>query len=138
MSSFLLKEKTKASFMTKLLPLKFSTKENYRSSLKKFETFCSESYQGRKSDEIIDEIKSLKENLRDEAFYEVLQGFVNWLMTIGLSNTTVNQYVQIITFYLSYHGIRVHASEIRQNVRKTKTNQRKTTRFNKRRNLENF
>lgn len=118
MSSFLLKEKTKTSFMKKLLPLSFSTKENYKSSLKKFDFFCLETYQGRSSNEIITELKTLKDTHRDEAFYEVLQGFVNWLITKGLSNTTVNQYSQIITFYLSYHGIRVHASEIRQNVRK--------------------
>ncbi len=34
-----------------------------------------------------------------------------------LSNSTIHQYYQIIIYYFSYHGIRVHPLDLKQNVK---------------------
>jgi len=120
MESFLLKPKNKKSFLEGIQALKYSTRENYMASIHRFEFFCHKNYQGRTPEEIIAELKSLPIDSRDEAYFGVLQDFVNWLMKIGLANCTVNMYCQIITYYFSHHGIRVHPIEIRQNVKKPK------------------
>src|SRR5437899_3366019 len=120
MESFLLKKKTKKSFMEGIMVLKYSTKENYQAALHRFEQFCNQNYEGRTSEDIIQEVKSIPLEERDDAYFGVLQDFVNWLITRNLSNTTVNMYFQIVTYYFSYHGIRAHPIDLRQNIKKPK------------------
>ncbi|WP_268541343.1 tyrosine-type recombinase/integrase [Candidatus Nitrosotenuis cloacae] len=120
MQSFLLKTKTKKSFLERLSSLKYSTRENYQASLHRFEQFCNSNYQGRTSENIIHELKSIKPEERDDAYFGLLQDFVNWLVSLGLSHATVNMYFQVVTYYFSYHGIRVHHIDIRQNVKRPK------------------
>jgi len=120
MQSFLLKEKSKKSYLERLQSLSYSTRENYAAALHKFEQFCNASYCGRNSEQVIEELESLPQNHRDDAYFGLLQDFVNWLMVLGLTNTTVNMYFQIVTYYFSYHGIRAHHIDIRQNVKRPK------------------
>ncbi len=120
MQSFLLKEKTKKSYLERLQSLKYSTRENYQAALHRFEQFCNSQYSGRISEKIIQELKSIPQDHRDDAYFGLLQDFVNWLINLGLSSTTVNMYFQIITYYFSYHGIRAHYIDIRQNVKRPK------------------
>lgn len=116
--SFLLKTKTKKSFLDRLSSLKYSTRENYQASLHRFEQFCNSNYQKRTSEDIIHELKSIPANQRDDAYFGVLQDFVNWLVSFGLAHATVNMYFQVVTYYFSYHGIRAHHIDIRQNVKR--------------------
>lgn len=118
MQSFLIKKKTKQSFLEGILSLKYSTRENYQAALNRFEQFCNSKYNGRSSENIIQELKIIPPDNRDEAYFGVLQDFVNWLIQFGLSNTTINMYFQIVTYYFSYHGIRAHHIDIRQNVKR--------------------
>jgi len=117
MSSFLLKKKTKNSFLEGIQTLQYSTRENYLASLNQFEKFCKKFYENRTIQEILEEIKSLKPEQRDDAFLGMLQDFVNWMIKSTLSNTTIHQYYQIVNYYFSYHGIRVHPLDLRQNVK---------------------
>ncbi|MBS3925142.1 MAG: tyrosine-type recombinase/integrase [Nitrosarchaeum sp.] len=116
MSSFLLKKKSKKSFLEGIQILEYSTRENYRSALKQFETFCN-FYYNKTIQYIIDEIKSLKQEQKDEAFLGMLQEFVNWMKKTTLANTTIQKYFQIIIYYFSYHGIRAHPIDLRQNIK---------------------
>lgn len=117
MGSFLLKKKTHSSFLEGIKILQYSTRENYLASLNKFEKFCNLHYEGRKTQHIINEIKSLKDQERDDAFFGVLQDFVNWLDDSNLSTTTIHQYFQIVNYYFNYHGIRTHPIDLKQNVK---------------------
>src|SRR5256712_8046440 len=120
MQSFLLKKKTKTSFMEGIMALKYSTRENYQAALHRFEQFCSYSYEGRTIEEIVQEVKSIPIEDREYAYFGVLQDFVNRLVEQNLSSTTVNMYLQIVTYYFSYHGIRVHPTDLRQHIKKPK------------------
>lgn len=72
------------------------------------------------SEEVIQELKSIPQDSRDDVYFGLLQDFVNWLISLGLTSTTVNMYFQIVTYYFSYHGIRAHYIDIRQNVKRPK------------------
>lgn len=102
------------------MTLKYSTRENYQAALHKFEKFCKQTYQERTISDIVNELKSLKTQDRDQAYFDLLQDFVNWLTRSNLSNSTINLYCQIVTYYFSYCGIRVHQVELRQNVKRPK------------------
>lgn len=117
MSSFLLKKKTKNSFLEGIQTLQYSTRENYNSSLNQFEKFCNAQYDSRTTEDILVELKTLKEQKRDEAYLGMLQDFVNWMTHSTLSNTTIHQYYQITNYYFSYQGIRVHPIDLKQNVK---------------------
>jgi integrase len=120
LQSFLIKPKTKKSFLTRISVLKYSTRENYQAALHRFEQFCNEKYAGRTADDIAQELRSISIEERDDAYYGILQDFVNWLVGLGLTHTTVNMYFQIVTYYFSHHGIRAHYIDIRQNVKRPK------------------
>ncbi|MEC4849107.1 MAG: tyrosine-type recombinase/integrase [Nitrosarchaeum sp.] len=117
MSSFLLKKKTKKSFLEGIQNLEYSTRTNYIATLKQFEKFCYSNYDKKSIQDVVDEIKSLKSEDKDEAFIGVMQDFVNCLAKSKLANTTIQKYYQIAIYYFSYNGIRVHPIELRQNVR---------------------
>ena len=117
MSSFLLKNKTKNSFFEGIQTLEYSTRENYQSSLNQFERFCNSNYGNRTMSDVLTELKSLQLEHKDEAFIGMLQDFVNWMTKSTLSNTTIHQYFQIVTYYFSYQGIRLHPLDLRQNVK---------------------
>ncbi len=120
MQSFLLKEKTKKSFFQGISLLQYSTQENYRSALNRFEQFCNYAFQNRSSEQIIQELKSIESDERDQAYFDLLQDFVNWMSGKSLSNATINMYCQITTYYFSYYGIRVHPIDLKHNVKKPK------------------
>ncbi len=118
MQSFLLKTKSKKSFLDRLVSLKYSTRENYQASLNRFEQFCNSKYDGRTSEDIVQELKSIPSDERDDAYFGLLQDFVNWLVSLELAHTTISMYFQVVTYYFSYHGIRAHHIDIRQNVKR--------------------
>ncbi len=120
MQSFLLKPKTKKSFFDWISVLKYSTRENYQAALHRFEQFCNVKYDGRTIDNIAQELKSIPIEERDDAYYGILQDFVNWLVGFGLAHATINMYFQIVTYYFSHHGIRAHSIDLRQNVKRPK------------------
>lgn len=115
--SFLLKKKSKQSFLEGIQNLEYSTRTNYLATLKQFEKFCYSNYDKKTIQEIVDEIKSLNPEQKDEAFIGVMQDFVNTLVNAKLANTTIQKYYQIAIYYFSYNGIRVHPIDLRQNIR---------------------
>ncbi|MGI0049476.1 MAG: tyrosine-type recombinase/integrase, partial [Nitrososphaera sp.] len=97
-----------------------SSRAAYQSVVNRLEEFCNESYEGRPASAIIEELKSIPLEQRDEAFYGVLQAYVNWLMKRNLSNKTVNNHYKVIKHYFSYSGIRADPIGLRQNVNRPK------------------
>lgn len=119
-SSFLLKKKTRQSYIESLRAYAPSSRASYQSALNRFEEFCSHTYNGRATDQIVTELKSIPADQRDEAYFGVLQGYVNWLMGRNLSHKTVNNHYKIVNHYFSFNGIRPHPSDLRRNVNRPK------------------
>ncbi|WP_371504277.1 tyrosine-type recombinase/integrase [Nitrosopumilus adriaticus] len=105
--------------MDSIQVLKHSTKENYRACINKFDSFCSEKYNCTITG-LLNEVRSIKQEERDDVFLSVLQDFVNWMVSVNVATSTVNQYIQIITYYFSYYGIRIHSIDIRRHIKKPK------------------
>ena len=120
MQSFLLKKKDKETFLDTIKSLKYSTWENYRASINRFGQFCKEQYSGRNIEDVVFELKSIPEESRDEAYFDVLQDFVNWLSDKKLSGSTINMYYQVITYFFSFNGIRIHPIDLRRHIRRPK------------------
>lgn len=116
MKSFLLTEKTKTSYMESLTTYARSSRASYQSALNRFEEFCNQSYEGRVTEQIVEELKSIPLEQRDDAFFGVMQAYVNWLVGRSLSHKTVNNHFKIVKHYFSFHGIRVDSSDLRRNV----------------------
>lgn len=93
-----------------------SSRASYQSALNRFEEFCGEYYDGRNAEQIVAELKSISLELRDDAYFGVLQGYVNWLLKRDLSHKTVNNHFKIVKHYFSFHGIRVDSTDLRRNV----------------------
>lgn len=120
MQSFLLKEKTKKSYIESMLVYAYSSRASYQSALNRFEEFCNFSYASRTTEQIVAELKSIPSEQRDEAYFGVLQGYVNWLLRRSLSHKTVNNHFNIVNHYFSFNGIRPHPSELRRSVNRPK------------------
>ena len=111
MSSFLIKEKTKKSFDDKISKLARKTQDNIHASMKSFERFCPECYDGRSSEEIFNELKILKEKDQTEALREVLQNWIDWQYGNGSLTSGIQQYLSKIKRIFSHNGIRIHLSD---------------------------
>ena len=111
MSTFLIKEKTKKSFDDKISKLARKTQDNIHASMKSFERFCPECYDGRSSEDIFNELKILKENDQTEALREVLQNWIDWQYNNGSLTSGIQQYLSKIKRIFSHNGIRIHLSD---------------------------
>lgn len=120
MESFLLKRKTKKSYIEAISALADSSRASYQSVLNRFGEFCNINYNGRTADEITEELKSIPVEQRDDAFFGVLQDYVNWLIRHNLSSNTISNNFKVVNQYFSYQGIRAHPSDLRQNVKRPK------------------
>ena len=82
MESFLVREKTKISYMESLMAYARSSRASYQSALNRFDEFCTGAYNGRNADQIISELKLIPTEQRDDAYFGVLQSYVNWLLKL--------------------------------------------------------
>ena len=106
MTSFLIRRKTKKSYMEAIATLAYSSRASYRSVLNRLEECCNEKYNGRSADDIVEELRSIDDEQRDDAYCGVLQDYVNWLTNRNLSHNTVKNHFAVVVHYFSYHGIR--------------------------------
>jgi integrase len=120
MESFLLRKKTKKSYMETIMTMAESSRACYQSVLRRLGEFCSDSYDGRTSENVVDELRSIPLEERDDAYFGVLQDYVNWLLKRDLSHKTVNNHFKVVKQYFSYHGIRADPTALRQHVNRPK------------------
>lgn len=111
MNSFLISKKESKTFMEKISKLAKKTQNNIYAAENSFNRFCSEFYEGRKSDEIFAEINVLKETEQTDAIREVLQNWIDWQYNNGSLTSSIQQYVSKIKRVFSHHGIRIHLSD---------------------------
>ncbi len=121
MTSFLTKKqrvkvRTKKSFYDEKIKSKTeSTKKGYKAVLNNFNEFCMIQYE-RSSDQIIEELLTIKGEDQEEALLDVYQLWVNWNIEREITSQTSQNYFSNLKFYLQYRGLKVAEDEIKDNV----------------------
>lgn len=118
--SFLLKSKDKKSYIEAISSLAYSSKASYQSVLHRFEEFCNQNYNGRTTDEVIKELRTIPIEFRDDAYFGLLQDYVNWLVGRNLSSHTISNNFKVVNQYFSYQGIKASPSDLRRNIKRPK------------------
>ena len=120
MPSFLYKKKDDASFDEMLSAVPESTRINKKYAVTLFEKFVDESYQGRSTKVIIDELLLIKktdpQNYED-SLYGMLQGWINWNQKNGRCNSTIRVAFSNTREYLFYYGVKTHEQDIKGHLR---------------------
>ena len=111
LESFLkIKQQTK-TFEEKVSKLSKRTRDNINASRHSFEKFCREYYDGRKADEIFEELCLHKGSDQVEALRDVLQNWIDWQYENGSLTSSIQQYLSKIKRVFSHHGIRIHPED---------------------------
>ncbi|MCA9828649.1 MAG: site-specific integrase, partial [Nitrosopumilus sp.] len=108
--SFLTKNMKSKTFEEKLTKLSSSTVKNINIAIRSFDTFCKSEYDGRTKEEIIEEVKALKED-QNRVFRDVLQSWIDWMYKNGHLTTSVKGYISRTRRYFLHNGIRYHADD---------------------------
>ena len=104
-------KKQTRTFEEKISKLSKKTRDNINASRHSFERFCSEDYDGRKADEIFEELRLHKGNDQIEALRDVLQNWVDWQYENGSLTTSIQQYISKIKRVFSHNGLRIHPED---------------------------
>jgi len=104
------KKQTK-TFEEKISKLSRKTKDNIKASRHSFERFCIDYYDGRKADEIFEELRLHKGNEQIEALRDVLQNWIDWQYVNGSLTTSIQQYISKIKRVFSHQGLRIHPED---------------------------
>jgi integrase len=114
MSSFLIKNKTEKTFEDKIAKLSRKTQDNIKASGKSFDKFCIENYDNRTSQDIFDELNTLKDKEKNQALREVLQNWIDWQYKNGSLTSGVQQYISKVKRIFSHNGIIFHTSDFEE------------------------
>ena len=120
MSSFLSKKKDGKSFDDALSTAPESTQKNKRYAIKLFEKFIDESYSGRTTLDVTDELRLLKTQdtqTYEDALYGMLQDWIVWNERNGLGNFTIRVAFSNIRKYLFHLGIKTNEQDIKEYLR---------------------
>lgn len=120
MSSFLTKKKDSASFDDVLSTSPESTQKNKRYAIKLFGKFVEESYSGRTTLDVIEELQLLKSQdsqTYEDALYGLLQDWIIWSEKNGKGNYTIRVAFSNIRKYLFHMGIKTSEQDIKEYLR---------------------
>jgi len=87
---YLNRERTKESYFEKISVQAKGTQRNAKFALKKFEDFVESRFDGRSSEDIIQELLALKETKRDPALFDLLQDYVNYMNSVAVAPNTIH------------------------------------------------
>ncbi len=108
--------RTRESFFNEKLKSKTeSTKKGYNAVLRNFDEFCKAHHE-RNSDEIIEELFTVKGEDQEDALLEIYQLWVNWNIERKISPQAIQNYFSKLKIYLQYRGLKVPEDEIKDNV----------------------
>jgi len=116
MSNAFLKNRTKETFLERIQVKSLGTKKGYESALVNFADYCVEQYDQSDIDEVIKEILVLKDLEREQAVYDVLQGWVNWNKASNRGSATIKSYFSRVRTYFHYKGIKITDQESKENI----------------------
>jgi integrase len=120
MSSFLSKKKDAKSFDDALSTAPESTQKNKRYAIKLFDRFVVESYSGRSTSEVIEELRLLKaqdSQTYEDALYGMLQDWIMWNEKNGLGAFTIRVAFSNIRKYLFHLGVKTNEQDIKEYLR---------------------
>jgi len=81
-----------------------------------FEKFCPQCYDGRKSNEIFKELRTLKDEEQTEGIRDVLQNWIDWQYENGNLTSSIRQYTSKIKRVFSHENIRIHTSDFEEEL----------------------
>jgi len=116
MSNTFSKNRTKETFLERIQVKSLGTRKGYQSALVNFGDYCLEEYDQSDIDEVVKEILVLKDLEREQAVYDVLQGWVNWNKANNRGSSTIKSYFSRVRTYLHYKGIKISDQESKENV----------------------
>jgi len=121
MTSFLSKKQSERTYEEKLATIPAATRRNKMYAVKVFTDFVEENYDHRTVEEVIEELKLLKntqeQETYDAALYGMLQDWVNWNEKRGIGNYTIKVLFSNLRKYLFHVGIKTHDQDIKENLR---------------------
>lgn len=113
----ILQKRDKESYFEKIATLAAGTKEGVKVALNAFEKFCQIKY-CVSTEQIIEELNTLKDQQKEHATYDVLQTFVNHLHNDGVMPSTIRLFSRKIKPYLAYRlSIKIHNEDIKENIK---------------------
>jgi integrase len=120
MSSFLSKKKDAKSFDDALSTAPESTQKNKRYAINLFDRFVIESYSGRSTLDVIEELRLLKTQdtqTYEDALYGMLQDWIMWNEKNGLGAFTIRVAFSNIRKYLFHLGVKTNEQDIKEYLR---------------------
>ena len=120
MTSFLVKERTKETYLQKISSEPQGTQQNRIVTINNFERFVSELYEGKTVESVIEELKILKKTEEDkyfDALYDLLQEWINWNTEQGIESSTQRTFFSYLRNYLYYRGIKTDQQDIKENLK---------------------
>ena len=120
MTSFLVKERTKETYLQKISSEPQGTQQNRIVTINNFERFVSELYEEKTIESVIEELKILKKTEEDkyfDALYDLLQEWINWNTEQGIESSTQRTFFSYLRNYLYYRGIKTDQQDIKENLK---------------------
>ena len=120
MTSFLVKERTKETYLQKISSEPQGTQQNRIVTINNFERFVSELYEEKTIESVIEELKILKKTEEErylDALYDLLQEWINWNTEQEIESSTQRTFFSYLRNYLYYRGIKTDQQDIKENLK---------------------
>ena len=120
MTSFLVKERTKETYLQKISSEPQGTQQNRIVTINNFERFVSELYEEKTIESVIEELKILKKTEEEkyfDALYDLLQEWINWNTEQEIESSTQRTFFSYLRNYLYYRGIKTNQQDIKENLK---------------------
>lgn len=116
MTYLLRSQRTQENYFEKLTTKAVNTRKNFEFAVTNFNRFCAEKFDDRNSEEIIQEIMTLKGEEREQALYDVLQNWINWNLKRKIAASTIHNNFSYFKNYLHYRGLKITSQDIKENL----------------------
>lgn len=120
MTSFLVKERTKETYLQKISSEPQGTQQNRIVTINNFERFVGELYEEKTIESVIEELKILKKTEEErylDALYDLLQEWINWNTEQEIESSTQRTFFSYLRNYLYYRGIKTNQQDIKENLK---------------------
>jgi integrase len=118
MNSFLTKDKDTRTYEEKISTELKQTQRNKLYSVRLFHEFVKEEYSGKTVQDIVDELKRIKQiedhQIYESALYGMLQDWNNWNQKQGRGNYTIRVLFSNLRKYLLHLGIKTNEQDIKE------------------------
>jgi len=112
--TFLVSKRTLESYYEKIASKAKNTQKAAHNSLKNFDKFCQDQYQGKKIEEVLDELLAIRAT-NENAVFDIIQLWINWNKG-KLVPTVIRTHFSHIKSYLYYRGVKLTSQDVRENL----------------------